>query len=79
MTGLPIAARVREVVRFAEVDAPVIHVPGAQDIVPRAKSHKASPLLIRYPDAIEPGPSVTRDRFRCCRPARSCAGLDGRA
>lgn len=79
MTGLPIAAKVRNGPRFADVDTPVTFVAGSLDTIPLVGSNKAkkskgriAPVTPIAPTTIYP--PVTRADLGSDDPRERCAG-----
>jgi len=56
--GLPVAARVRNGPRFAEVDVPVTHVPGTDEAPPPKAKAKRAPVLSKPATALPLDPEM---------------------
>ena len=79
MTGLPIAAKVRNGPRFAEIDAPVEHVAGATELPPLKARPKRRGAPRGGARADRRRAADHRDRFREYRSARPPGGVGDRA
>ena len=80
--GLPVAAKVRNGPRFAEVDVPVEHVPGSQEAPPPKQKAKRAPISAKPATPLPLDPemvarvvafTIEREAIRLCKEAGQAA------